>query len=168
MRLNKRCGLDMRFRHVRAGEVIWDSGWRPNQFTNDGIEDMLSCYFEGATEPAKFQLALYKTTNPTKDSTITFLDTREVTGTDYARQDLAQSDADWDAEGEESGQQYLRSKSVTFGPAGASDWDTTIGVCLVADQSTDVLVAWDPLGTSRTLTEDDTLAVTFKIKRQDP
>ena len=159
-------GFDYNFRHYdKNGNLLYNSGWLPNQVSDDGFELIYDVFFRGATAPTGFSIGLAKVPISQDDS---LDDVTEITGTSYSRQTVERSAVGFPTLALDSGDMQIVSKEVVFENTGETAWDGATDAFLVADLATDVLVCWRALSSTRTLQPGDKLNVTMKIKGKQP
>lgn len=164
-------GLEFRFVHKNSdGEVKNDSGWLENHMTDDGIQAMYDVYFRGSAGPdGGFEIGL---NTQALTQTSSFADLVEVTGTGYGRQAVARDDtaSGFPTLALDNGDMEIETTTVTFENTGSSAWDSAVDGFLNSVDATDgeLLVAFRPLSTTRTLQPGDTLDVTIRIKGLQP
>lgn len=162
-------GLDFQFRHTdKDGNVLHDSGWLPNHMTDDGFQLMYDVFFRDATGPTKFMIGL-NTANLSQTSSQG--DLSQVTGTGYALEDVARSSAagGFPTLALDGGDMQITSTTVQFeNTHGSEAWTGAVDAFLLGDLATNVLIAYRPLSTTRTLQPGDKLDVTIKIKGEQP
>lgn len=149
--------------HIRAGEVIWESGWGPNDLADEGENDILSVYLRGATAPTSFYFALAGA-DPGETGTLATM--TEVTGTGYARIAVARNTTDWPTLALDSGDFKATSATKTFTAGGNWTNATHLVLCTAASGTAGKLVAYKALGATRSLINTDQLAVSMAVKLQ--
>lgn len=166
--MSNNLGCNWRFVHTNgSGDVLYDSGWKPNQMGSEGIEQMYDIYFRGkSTVPSKFQIGLLKSA-PNKSSTVASLS--EVTGTGYARKDVERSNTGFPTLALDGGDMQVTSKEVTFKNTGSTAWaGATHGFMSAVTSGGDKFVGWNSLIVSRVLQPNDELHVMIQLKGQQP
>ncbi len=166
--IKDRMGFDFKFIHTnKDGEVLYDSGFQPNQMSDDGFESMFDVFFRDATPPTGFEIGL-TTSNPSKDDSIG--DLNEVSGTNYSRQTVEKNSTGFPTLGLDVGDIQIETKQVEFENTNPSTaWDTATDGFLSAVMSgtDDVFVCWKALSVNRTLQPGDKLHVIIKQKGKD-
>ena len=163
---NKSLGFDFKFEHRNAdGEILWESDWLPNHFTDDGIELMFDEFFRGADAPTKFMIGL-NTANLSQTSSYT--DLVEPTGTGYELKDITRNNTGFPTLALDNNNMQIITAEVTFENTDSTAWTGVTDGFLAADLTSNVLVNYRPLSATRTLQPGDTLSVTIQMKGLQP
>ena len=165
-------GFEFRFQHIRAGEVIYDSGFLPNQVSDEGFEQMYDIYFRGQTTvPSGFEIGLTKSA-PTQSSDIAAIALIEPDNATegYARQTVERSNTGFPTLALDASDMQVVTKEVEFENTDAEEsWEAvTHGFMSAVMADDDKFVCWRALSAERTLEPDDKLKVTIKIKGEQP
>ncbi len=166
--MSNNLGCNWRFVHTNgSGDVLYDSGWGPNQMADEGIKQMYDIYFRGqSTVPSKFQIGLLRAA-PNRTSTVAGL--QEVTGTGYVKMDITRNNTGFPTLETDAGDMQISSKEVVFENTGETAWTTaTHGFMTSATAGGDKFVAWKNLTVNRVLQPNDKLHVVIKIKGLQP
>lgn len=163
-----RFGFDFRIIHKNPNkDVIYDSGWTPNQVSNDGFEHIFDTFFRGATAPTSFKIGLL-TANVTQASVYTDLVALAPTGTGYAEQALTRNNTGFPTltlDPPSTGDMQITSAEVTFENTGGTNWTTVTHAYLASvTGASGVFISWETLSLSRTLGPGDTLGVVIRQK----
>jgi len=160
-----RFGFDFRIIHKNPNkEVIYDSGWTPNQVSDDGFEHIFDTFFRAATAPTSFKIGLL-TSNVNQASSYNDLVALAPTGTGYAEQALTRNNTGFPTLTLASGDMQLISAEVTFENTGGSNWTTVTHAYLSSvTGGSGVFISWEALSLSRTLGPGDTLGVIIRQK----
>jgi len=126
------------------------------KWCDQGETDVLKVYFSGEqAHRSTLYIGLY--TNATEpDETATLADIVEPSGSNYARQAIA--DSEWTVSGSTA-----TAAAKTFAPNG-EDWGTVTGYFLATTgDNTGLLLAVEHFDTGKPLSGDDELQVTAKV-----
>lgn len=170
-----------RFRHYSGeGDLLWASGlgefsiddqpkpfelaneqpFELNFMADEGESLVLDGFWRAATIPSAFFLGLLSAT-PTETSTLSSV--TEVTGTGYARKSLTRNSTNFPTLALVSGDFKVSMLTQTFACTSGT-WSTaTYAYWASTSDNTGKLIAAIALGTSRTLTGTDTLAVDYAM-----
>jgi hypothetical protein len=135
-------------------------------FTDAGFKQMMEVYFQGVTAPSNFYVALVNDTIVGTDDW-SDISTNEITGTGYAQQTINRdgTSSGWPTGPVlDSSEMQITGKKVTFGPASAADWTSVTAIAIVANLSTDRLIAYANRGSSLSIGLDESYAITPKLK----
>lgn len=181
-----------RFRHYRAGHLLWASDgpdnagqefapdlfhkngegdlwvrdnqlWTPNTLADEGEKDILDVYFDDVAVRTSLFLRLYNDTPVETDTLATLVN--EVSGTGYTGITVTRG-TDWTDPALDSGDMRTVMSTKTFTAGGA--W-TAATYCILATVQTGtagLLIAYMALSTTRTLANTDTLDIDLAIKLQ--
>ncbi len=176
-KVKDRMGFEFRFVHTnKNGEVLYDSGFQPNQMADEGFEQMFDVYFREGAAPEKFQIGL-ATVNPAQTTTLLTVAEVSNTGDGYERQDVLRDNS---ADGFptlalDDDNMQIESKMVEFENVGSGAWDTATDGFLTAvmdedypDDNNDKFVCWKALTVGRILQIGDKLNVQIKQKGKQP
>lgn len=173
---------EWKFKHERAGELIWASGlgelaipvgsdeyfealgdqlWTPNALADEGEEIMLDVFFRGASLPASHYVGLVAG-SPAETTTLATM--TEVSGTGYARIALAKNSTDWPTLALDTGDFQAVSLGKVFTASGTWTGATNSFLTGAASGTSGDFIAYAPLGATRTLISSDTLTVTTRVK----
>lgn len=145
------------------GQLKW-SETQHNALTNEGQQEMLGVYLQGATAPTAYAIGL---------SSMTFAKTtgyagitNEPSGNGYARQTVNRDGtaSGWPTLALDSGDYKATAKVVSFVASGGSIGPVTSAFLVSATNNK--LVSYTALSQSRTLADGDTLQVTYSVKLQ--
>jgi hypothetical protein len=170
---NQQLGFDYRFIHKNHNkEILYDSGWEPNQMCDDGFEHMFDVFFRGATAPTNFKVGLTSVAPSQSDS---YADLTQVTGDGYAEESLTCDNTGFPTLQLDSGNMEIISAEVEFENTNANignpsyAWDTATDAYLASVTSgSSIFISWKALSISRTLMPGDTLAVIIRQKGLQP
>ena len=182
-------GTKYRFRHYRAGSLIWASDgpgrseefqlgeilkgskadlevmnsqlWTPNALADEGEKDILDVYFDDVAVRSSTWLRLYNDTPVETDTLATLVN--EVSGTGYAGIELVRG-TDWSDPALDSGDIQTITPTKTFTAGGAWTAATQLALATVASGTSGLFLAWAALSATRTLANADTLDVTLAVK----
>lgn len=175
---------EWKFRHERAGELIWASGlgemavpvgsreyaealfeqdqlWIPNALADEGEEYILDAVLRGASLAASHYVGLVAG-SPAETTTLATM--TEVTGTGYARIALAKNTTDWPTLALDSGDFQAVSLGKVFTAGGTWTGATNSFLTGAASGTSGDFIAYAPLSATRTLVNGDTLTVTTRVK----
>jgi len=145
----------------KNGNVIWhDEGF--NNLADEGESAILDLFFRGGTAPTAFSLALFNDT-PVDTDTVAGL-TGEPATNGYARIALARDTTDFPTLALDSGDFMVTSKKVTFTASGGAIGPVTYAVLIATIGGAAKLIAYKALSQARTLSDGETLDVTYKLK----
>jgi hypothetical protein len=146
-----------------TGKIKWTET-RKNALANEGQQEMLAVYLQGATAPTGYALGL---------SSMTFAKTtgyagitNEPSGNGYARQTINRTAiaGGWPTLALDVGDYKATASTVTFTASGAGFGPVTSAMLVSATNNK--LISYTALSTSRTLAAGDTLQVTYAVKLQ--
>jgi len=170
-------GLDFMFVHKNNnGDILYNSGWEPNQVSDEGFKSMFDTYFrnnDDLTEaPVSFKVGLVVTdvTHPAQTSTYAQVAAIQPDNASegYAEQPLTRNNTGFTALELSSGDMQITSASVTFTNTetiGGTTWDTVVAAYLATIGSTATyFFSWKALAVNRTLEPGDSLDVTVRQK----
>lgn len=145
-----------------AGAIKWQE-CQHNALANEGQQEMLAVYLQGATAPTAYAIGL---------SSMTFAKTtgyagitNEPSGNGYARQTVNRDGtaAGWPTLALDTGDFKATAKTVTFTSSGTIGPVTS---AFLVSATNNKLISYTALSTSRTLASGDTLQVTYAVKLQ--
>lgn len=175
---------EWKFKHERAGELIWASGlgelaipvgspeydealgdqlWAPNDLADNGEQIILDVFFRGASAPASLYVGLVAG-SPAETTTLATM--TEVTGTGYARIALARNATDWPTLALDVGDYRVVSLAKVFTAGGTWTGATNAFLTGAASGTSGDFIAYAALAATRTLLNGDTLTVTNRVKLQ--
>ena len=152
---------EWRFRHRRGDLVLWESPWVENALADEGEQNILEVYFEGAAGPSGFHLGLVNDT-PVETDGLADLTGEPSTG-GYARQAIARNGTDWTGAAD-AGDWQETSKTVTFTASGGQIGPVTYAILATTSDNSGLLVAYVALSTTRTLVDGDSLDASMRVK----
>lgn len=150
-----------RFRHLRDGEVIWEQDWTENALADEGEQDILEVYFEGASGPAGFHYGLVNDTPVETDGLGDLSGEPSTNG--YARQAVARNGTDFTGAAD-AGDWKVTTKTVTFTADGGVIGPVTYAILATTSDNSGLLVSYVALSAERTLQDGDSLEATMAIK----
>lgn len=156
---------EWQFTHYdRAGNIIWQSDWAPNDMADEGENAILDVFYRAAAAPAGFFIRLYNDT-PVETDTLTLL-TGEPVGNGYAPIAVERSAVGFPTIALDAGDWQVTSKTVQFVASGGTIGPVTYAVLSTTSDNTGLLIGFKALSQSRTLADGEKLDVTLKIKQQ--
>jgi hypothetical protein len=153
--------LDVREDDPAHAAVLERQEWSLNDLSNEGQSDMLDVYFRGASASANLFLRLYDDT-PIRTDSLTDL-TGETSGTGYAAISLERDGTDWPTLELAAPGTRVKTGTETFTAGGTWSDATSLVLATVGSGTSGLLIAYDALSTTRTLTDSDTLDVDMAV-----
>ena len=130
-----------------------------------GLRLLLECLAGLETVPSSCWIGL--ATNDSLAENATLGDVTEVTGTGYARQQVASGGTGWPtSQGAGTNDWEVKTLQVTFTNSGTGNWATarTAFICTAQTGTQGKLIASFPLSQARTLGPGDSLKVTITLQ----
>jgi len=144
-------------------EVVRNQDWELNTLADEGEGDMLDVYFDAQTVRASLWGRLWNDT-PAETDTLALL-TGETSGTGYGAVEFVRN-TDWGAPALDAGDMMTTSTTKTF-TAGGTWTDATyitLDTTAAGTGTTGLLILYAALSATRTLSNGDTLDVSFTVK----
>jgi len=148
----------------KNGELI--AKWTTeNALADEGEENLLDAYFRDQNVPPTFYLMLVDDTPEETDSLADIMGEPSTNG--YERQEITRDSTSWPTLELDSGDYMITSAQVIFQATGGSWGPVTYSVLTTVGSGTaGPLISYVALSQSRTLSADETLGCTIRIKLQ--
>lgn len=146
-----------------SGALKWQETAH-NALADEGEQYFLGVGLRGTTMAANTYLRLFNDT-PAETDTLSTL-TGEPSGSGYSAQTLSSDATGWPTLGLDSGDYQATSATKTFTASGGTIGPVTYLVLATSTDGTGKLLSYAALSTSRTLSDGDSLNVTYKLKMQ--
>jgi hypothetical protein len=124
--------------------------------TNVGENNFLNSMFrtQAAYKPAAIYIGLFTAVTDAEAGTVT-----EVTGGSYARQQITQADAQWNAPTNSSGAQMISNVNAVNFPTASASWGTVTHIGIYDAVTAGNLIMVLALTASRTVNNGDTFSI---------
>jgi hypothetical protein len=148
----------------KDGNLKWEESDRPNALADEGEYAFLDVFLRAGTAPTQFYIRLFNDT-PVETDALTNL-TGEPSGYGYAACLVERSATGFPTLELDSGDYMATSSTETFTASGGSIGPVTYAVLATSSDNSGKLISYVALSQSRTLSDGDSLQVTYKIKLQ--
>ena len=156
----------MRFVHRdKNGKIIWE-GENHNALAQEGQYYLLDVGLRGASQASNFYMGLVNDTPVVTDGLSDLQN--EPSGSGYSRQTIEANGTGWPTLALDSSEYQVTSSTETFTASGGSIGPVTNAFLATSSDNTGKLISYVALSETRTLSDGESLEVTYDIKLGNP